>query len=261
MKGMNILVCVKQVPDSADTITISEDSSRIVYDKGTVFRLNRYDEFAIEEALRIKEHFSGSRVDAVSVGPGRVIQAVRKAMETGVDYGIHIRVETEEYLSPSARASLIAHYACTKGYDLVLTGIMAEDDMECQVGQILSEKLSYSCATAVMVQRIAEDEKSIYVEREIEGGVRECITLAMPAVLTVQSRINTPRYPSLSNVLRARNQEIEVIEPHGTDVIFADQSIVGLGYPEDAATGEFLKGSSSDKAGTLLGILHELSIV
>ncbi len=258
---MNILVCVKQVPDSADTMTFSEDSSRIIYDSSTVFRLNRYDEFALEEALLIKERFSGSRVDAVSVGPGRVIKAVRKAMETGADHGIHIRVETEGYLSPFARASLIAQYACTKGYDLVLTGIMAEDDMECQVGQILSEKLSYSCATAVMVEEVGPDEKTIYVEREIEGGVRECLTLAMPAVLTVQSGINTPRYPSLSNVLRARNQEIEVLEPHGTDVSSTDQTIIGLGYPKEAATGEFLEGSSSEKASTLLGILHERSLI
>ncbi|MBN2298182.1 MAG: electron transfer flavoprotein subunit beta/FixA family protein [Deltaproteobacteria bacterium] len=258
---MNILVCVKQVPDSADTISVSEDSSRIMYNDGTVFRLNRYDEFALEEALLVKECFPGSRVDAISVGPERVRQAVRKALETGADHGIHVRVESDEYVSPLTRASLIAGFARTRGYDLILTGIMAEDDMECQVGQILAEKLSFACATSVMFQEISGDEKTIYVEREIEGGVRECITLAMPALLTIQSGINTPRYPSLSNVMRARSQEIEVADPQPADSLSMERSIIGLGYPKDAGTGEFLEGTPSDKARELLGILHELSMI
>ncbi|HHO76548.1 MAG TPA: electron transfer flavoprotein beta subunit/FixA family protein [Deltaproteobacteria bacterium] len=258
---MNILVCVKQVPDSADTIELCEGSSRIIYKEGTVFRMNRYDEFALEEALLIKECFPGTIVDAVSVGPDRVSLSIRKALETGADQGIHLRVESDQYLTPFARASLIAGFARAGSYDLIMAGIMAEDDMECQVGQILAEMLCLPCATSVIFQEMSKDEKTVYVEREIEGGVHECITLPMPALLTIQSGINTPRYPSLSNVLRARSQKIEMIESQMAAALIMDRTVIGLGYPRQPSAGEYLEGTPAAKASALLKILHEAAIL
>ncbi len=258
---MKILVCVKQVPDSPDTLSIDDSAPRIIYGQDCVFRMNRYDEFALEEALLIKERFPASTIDAISVGPDRVRKTVVKALEMGADHGIHIPEDSHDYLDPAARASLIAEYARGKAYDMILTGVMAEDDMECQVGQILAQFLGFSCATSVMHQEINPAKQSVYVEREIEGGAREALTITLPALLSVQSGINTPRYPSLSNVLRARTQELQTVENPQPQAVRATQTITGLSYPDPGAAGEFLEGTSQDKARALIRVLHEHSIL
>ncbi len=258
---MKILVCVKQVPDSAETLSINDAPPRIIYGDASVFRMNRYDEFALEEALLTRERFPDCTVDAVSVGPQRVRSTIRKALEMGADQGIHILVESGEYVSPLARASLIAEYARSRSYDLVLAGIMAEDDMEFQVGQVLAELMGLPCATSVMLQEMDRMRGTVYVEREIEGGDRECLTIALPAVLTIQSGMNTPRYPSLSNVLRARRQDLVTIDPPQRWPGRETQLITALSYPDAGSPGNFLEGSTVDKARGLIRILHEHSLL
>lgn len=258
---MRILVCVKQVPDSAQTLSIKDSVPRIIYEDSSVFRMNRYDEFALEEALLIRECFPASTIDALSVGPDRVRKTIIKALEMGANHGVHIRETSLDYLSPAARAALIAQYARGKSYDLILTGVMAEDDMECQVGQILAELLGMPCATSVAYRDISRDENEAYVEREIEGGAREGLTIALPALLSIQSGINTPRYPSLSNVLRARSQELETIETLQPHEGLAIQTITSFTYPDTGATGEFIEGTSADKARKLIRVLHEHSVL
>ena len=100
----------------------------------------------------------------------------------------------------------------TRGYDLIITGVMAEDDMACQTGQLIAALLDLPYATSVISTEFQMEEGTVIVDREIEGGRRLSVQLEMPAVLTIQSGINTPRYPSLSNVMRARTQQQEVIK-------------------------------------------------
>lgn len=256
---MKILVCVKQVPDSTQTVSIDTYGSRITYHESCVFRMNRYDEFAVEEALRIRERFPVSSIHVLSIGPDRVRKTIQKALEMGADHGIHIRHEAQDYLDPAARASLIHQYASHKAYDLILTGIMAEDDHECQVGQILAALMGRPCATSVMHQEIHTEEHSVHVEREIEGGTRQHLILKLPAVLTIQSGINRPRYPSLSNVLRARSQEIETLDASQTAP--STQVITGYSYPDAGSAGTFIEGTPEDKARTLLRLIHEHSLL
>lgn len=258
---MKILVCVKQVLDSTETLSIEDASPGIIYHDTSVFRMNRYDEFALEEALRIRECLPAATIDALSVGPDRVRKTIIKALEMGADHGVHIKEDSGDYLAPAARAALIEKYARSKGYDLILTGVMAEDDMECQVGQILAELLGWPCATSVMHQEINRDETAAYVEREIEGGAREGLTITLPALLSVQSGMNTPRYPSLSNVLRARTQELEIIEVRHLQEGGAVQTITSFSYPDAGVTGEFIEGTPADKARKLIRVLHEHSIL
>ena len=112
---MKILVCVKQVPDSSDTLAIDEQTGRIVFKPSTVFRMNRYDEFALEEALLIKEKFPGTSVHALSLGPERVGTTVRRALEMGADHGVHLVFTPDIYVSPFITASFIASYARNQG--------------------------------------------------------------------------------------------------------------------------------------------------
>lgn len=258
---MKILVCVKQVCDSAETLSVNESTGWITYGENTVFRMNRYDEYAVEEALRIREQLGNTVVDVLSVGPERVRKVVRRALEMGADNGIHILIKEERYLNAFERASLIASVAGKRKYDLILTGIMAEDDMECQVGGLMAELLGYECATGVIFQELSQEMSEVYLEREIEGGRRHCLTMKLPAVLTIQSGINTPRYPTLTHVLRARSSELDCIEPHGLPSLPSQQRLIRLDIPEEGAKGEFIQGTQHEKAQTLLDILHEHSLL
>jgi electron transfer flavoprotein beta subunit len=258
---VNILVCVKQVPDSTDTLRIDERTGWLSYTPSTVFRMNGFDEFAVEEALLIRERLPGTLVHALSVGPERVCSTVRRALELGADHGIHILSSSDAYLSPFTVASLIAAYARTKGYDLVLTGVMAEDDMEGQVGPLLAEFLSISCSTSVISLTLSPAEGCAQVERETEGGLREIIRLALPALLSLQSGINKPRYPSLSNVLRALRQELEIIPLGSMAKEEPRQDTIGFAYPQRSRAGVTLSGTAKEKAETLVKILRDKSIL
>jgi electron transfer flavoprotein beta subunit len=254
---VKILVCVKQVPDSSDTLAIDEQTGRIVFKSSTVFRMNRYDEFALEEALLIKEKFPGTSVHALSLGPERVGTTVCRALEMGADHGIHLVFTSEIYVSPFITAWFIASNARNRDYDLIITGVMAEDDMACQTGQLIAALLDLPYATSVISTEFQPEGGIVIADREIEGGRRLSVRLEMPAVLTIQSGINTPRYPSLSNVMRARTQQQEVIKIEESDLPEQRETCSSLRLPDSASLGTFILGSPREKAGKLLHILHE----
>jgi len=250
-------VCIKQVPDSSDTLAIDEQSGRMVFKPSTVFRMNRYDEFALEEALLLKEKFPGTSIHALSLGPERAGATVFRALEMGSDHGIHLVFTPGMYASPFITAWFIASYARNRNYDLIITGVMAEDDMACQTGQFIASFLDLPCATSVISTEFQPEGGTVIADREIEGGCRISVQLEMPAVLTIQTGINTPRYPSLSNVMRARTQPLEVIKIEESDLPERREICSGLRLPDSASLGTFISGSSREKAGKLLHILHE----
>lgn len=258
---MKILVCIKQVPDSFDTLAIDEQSCWIIHKPSTVFRMNRYDEFALEEALTIREHFPGTSVHALSVGQERVSSTIRRALEMGADHGIHILYSPKAYPSPFITASLIASYARTNGYDLILTGVMSEDIMACQTGQLIAALLNVPCATSVISMEFLPGENSLEVDREIEGGARLSVSMEMPCVLTIQSGINTPRYPTLSNVMRARTQKQELIRAEELCHMEKHEECIGIRPPDSASMGTFINGTPGEKAHELIRILREKAFV
>ncbi|MBN2032022.1 MAG: electron transfer flavoprotein subunit beta/FixA family protein, partial [Deltaproteobacteria bacterium] len=225
------------------------------------FRMNRFDEFAVEEALLIKESLSGTLVDALSVGPERVSFNVQRAMGMGADHGIHILDREGAYMSPFTVASLIAVFARARKYDLIMTGVMAEDTMASQTGQLIAALLDLPCATSVIKEQIRLERAEIMAEREIEGGRRESLQLKMPAVLTIQSGINFPRYPSFSKVMRARTYPQELIRAEDLGIPEPRDSCLGVRIPKTASQGVFIEGSPREKARRLIKILHEKSLL
>ena len=258
---MKIMVCVKQVPESEIPISIDESTGWIQKDDITEFKMNRLDEYAVEEALRIKESIADSCIDAITVGPDRCEEVVRRAIGMGVDFGVHIQMASDGYQSPFEIAAELADFARDKNYTLILTGSMSEDAMQGQVGPMLAARLGFSWATSVIFEKITSDQKSIYVEREIEGGHRERFELSLPAVITVQSGINTPRWPSLSNLLRANSQELEKIPISESTGSRRMEKIAELAYPQKSRAGLVLSGSLQEKATRLLKIFHEKSFL
>ena len=258
---MKVMVCVKQVPDSECPIKIDDDTGWIRMDDITEFKMNRLDEFAVEEALLIKEAFPNVRIDAITVGPGRSVDVIKRAIGMGADQGIHIITEFEDYQSSLQISDWITEHARNKNYDLILTGVMSEDNMQGQVGPMLAARLGLPYATSVISLVIATDKKSVYVEREIESGNRDTLLLNLPAVLTVQSGINTPRYPSLSNLLRANRQELQTIRGTAPVSQTSREDLVQLAYPQKSRAALMLQGPQEAKAAQLLEILHQRSLL
>jgi electron transfer flavoprotein beta subunit len=258
---MKILVCVKQVADSGDTLQIDERTGLLSYTANTAFRMNRFDEFALEEALLIKETLPGTLVDALSVGPERVTATVQRALGMGADHGIHILYRTASYTSPFTVAFFIAQCVRDRDYDLIMAGVMAEDTMASQTGQLIAALLDLPCATSVIKEQVRPEGADVAVEREIEGGSRETVQLKLPAVLTIQPGINLPRYPSFSKVMRARSYPQELIRGEDLAVEEPRESCRRVRIPDAASQGVFIEGSPREKAQKLVRILHEKSLL
>ncbi|MEN6473892.1 MAG: electron transfer flavoprotein subunit beta/FixA family protein [Syntrophaceae bacterium] len=257
MKGsfMKILVCVKQVPDTEAPVAIDAGGRWV----GPVFsfRMNRFDEYALEEAVLFKEFQHDVAIDAVSVGPERVQAVIRRAMELGADTGVHIEISREGYMPPEVIAAHILEYARNKGYDLIICGAMSEDCMHAQVGPLLAEMMGLPSLTAVIAAHMREDGCSLDIEQEIEGGLRRRFELVLPAVISVQTGINHPRYPTLTNVLRAKRQPLKRIMAREIPLMNR------FGFREAATVkqGVMITGSMREQAREVVRILHEHAIL
>ena len=253
---MNILVCVKQVPDTESAFRIDEHGKGFD-ETNLVFRMNAYDEYALEEAARIKERFPHVHVTALTVGPLRADAVVRRGLEFGADEGVHLVTDRGQGTDALETASRIAAFARDRAFDLLLFGVMSEDEQFCQTGPMAAVLLDLPYATTVISETASADRRKVRVEREMEGGRRQVVELPLPSVLTLQSGINRPRYPSLSNKLRARKQGLRVIDTKEMPAPRPCQEIVRAGLPPPPKTGAFLEGSLEEKAEALVRILHE----
>jgi electron transfer flavoprotein beta subunit len=257
---MNILVCVKQVPDM-ESLTVTEGAKgQALLDEATAFHMNLCDQCAVEEAIQIREKFSSVRpvrIDAITVGPDRTLDVVRRAIGMGAQSGIHLRSHADMDAGPEVVAAGIAHHVRPQTYDLILTGSMSEDGMHGQVGPRLAAQLGWPCAIHVVRMQHDDADRSVEVEKEIEGGMRVKLKIRLPAVLAVQSGINRPRYPSLSNLLRANRQTMDEIELNTGPAVAAAPECRGIFIPRRTRTGTVLEGSAEEKAGQLVTILRE----
>jgi len=258
---MKILVCIKQVPEPERIAVDPGDDGFAVLAPFSEFRMNRFDEFAVEEALRIREASPPVVVDALTVGPERAADVVRRAVGMGADGGVHLVTVAGSDPEPAAVADWIGRYAADRGYDLILTGSQSEDGMHGLVGPMTAGRLGYPCATQVIECRLVDNLSAVRVEREIEGGAREALRLELPALLAVQPGINRPRYPSLSNLLRANRQGLETIDacrpadPRETVVRLA------MVLPQQTRSVEMLTGTLRDKAQRFLSILRQKAFI
>ena len=259
--GMKILVCVKQVPEADAQISIDASAKWVSIGGAADYRMNRFDECAVEEAILNKEAYPDTVIDVITVGPERAEAAVRRAMGMGADNGAHIFIEEDGYVDAFATAWAIAAFAKEKAYDLILAGAMSEDLMQAQVGPLVAAHLEIACISSTIHAELAVDRKTIYVEREVEGGSREVGDIRLPALLTIQTGINTPRYPALSKLLRANNRDLEIVEVDVSADALAPQALVGIALPEKTRDAVFLEGSTAEKAEQLFNILRERSLM
>jgi electron transfer flavoprotein beta subunit len=203
---MEIIVCVKRVPETAEADIVIDATGRDIDKGGLVFDINEWDNYAVEEAVLLKEKYGGS-VTVVSMGPEESNETLRRALAMGADEAIRLTDQAFSGSDGYAVASILSHAIKPLSYDLILTGVQAEDDGYGQVGPTLARMLGINHAAVVC--KIDEiDGGRARVHRELEGGLEERLDLELPAVLTIQSGINEPRYVSIMGIRKVAKKEI-----------------------------------------------------
>lgn len=258
---MNILVCVKQVPDLEQMAVNCGSDGTLVVGEAAELRMNRFDEFAVEAAVQLKEALTGVHIDVVSVGPEPALAVIKRAIGMGADQGTLLDTGDRPDPGPAEVARRISNYAALKCYDLILTGSWSEDGMNGQVGPMTAALLNLPCATQVMNLRLGAEGECVAVEREVESGRRERLEMCLPALLAVQSGINRPRYPSLSNLLRANRQSVDAIAENPEERLSDPVICVGLMRPPRTRAGRVLEGDLQGKAEAFLSLLREKALI
>jgi len=211
---MKVLVPVKRVIDYNVKIRVKADQTG-VETANVKMSMNPFDEISVEEAVRMKEAGTASEVIAVSIGAQQSQETIRTALAMGADRGI--LVQTDEQVEPLAVAKILKVLVDRESPDLVIAGKQAIDDDSNQTGQMLAALLGWSQAT--FASEIKLGDGSAQVTREIDGGL-ETIKVSLPAVVTVDLRLNEPRYASLPNIMKAKKKPIDMLTPEevGVDI-------------------------------------------
>ena len=209
---MKVLVAVKRVVDYNVKVRIKADGSGV--DTANVkMSMNPFDEIATEQAIRLKEGGTATEVVAVSLGGPKCQETLRTALAMGADRAIHVQTEIE--LQPLAVAKLLCAIVAREEPGLVLMGKQAIDDDSNQTGQMLAALLGWSQAT--FVSRLAIEDGRATAGREVDEGLEQ-LKVRLPAVVTVDLRLNEPRYASLPNIMKAKKKPIQTVTPEDLDV-------------------------------------------
>ena len=256
---MKIGVCVKQVPAKDAPLAIL-DGGAWIREADIGFETNEPDTYALEEALRLKEKHNGEVV-AISMGPERVKQTIKEALAKGADRGIHISDSEFFKLDPLASARSLAAAIQPENFDLILTGLQSDDQGFGQTGVLLAEILGRPHATIIMA--IEAVEGSLRLKRELEAGWFQWVELPLPAVLTIQSGINKPRYATLKGIMAAKKKEIATIDRKSLGVPDAPtQHIERIYVPQKTKKTEFITGQPKEIAAKLIEKLkHEARVL
>jgi electron transfer flavoprotein beta subunit len=257
---MNVLVFVKQVPDTETRIQIRDGA----VDTGSVkWVANPYDEFAIEEALRIRERLGAGKVTVLSLGPERVKDAIKYGLSLGADEGIWLRGDGVALDDPLAVATVLAAAARKTGFDLILAGKQAVDDDAAQVGVIAAELLDIPHVSVVVHLEVDAAAKKGRAKREVEGGL-ETVAFDLPAVVTAQKGLNEPRYASLKGIMAVKKKVIPEwsLSDLGVDAASvsperATTRTLDVSLPPPRAAGRILEGDPHETARELARLLRE----
>jgi electron transfer flavoprotein beta subunit len=243
---VKIAVCIKRVPDTETRVRIGADGVSID-ESGVKFIVNPYDEYGIEEALQRRDK-AGGEVVVIALGADAAQETIRAALAMGADRGVLLKAD-QVPADALAVARALAAELKDGGYDLVLFGKMAVDDYNHAVGPMVAELLDLPCVTAV--SKLELDGGKGVAEREVEGGV-EVVEFALPAVLTAEKGLNTPRYPALKGIMAAKKKPIEV-KPAALGA--ARVTVTSLGLPPERKAGRIL-GEGPDVVPELVRLLR-----
>lgn len=249
---MKIIVCLKQVP-SRDSLLRLNSSNTWIQETEISFEINEPDIYALEEALRLKEKHGGE-VIVCSLGPARAQQGIKEALAKGADRALHLNDPAFERLDAQGVALALARAIQQENPDLVLTGLQSDDAGYAQTGVILAEVLGIPHSTIIMEIQVANG--ALRVKRELEAGWFQWIEMPLPAVLTIQSGINKPRYATLKGIMAAKAKPIQKFAAADLALTADDlkprERMTRIYLPEKRARTEFIEGSAQEIAAKLV---------
>jgi len=255
---MNIAVCVKQVPDTETKIRI-DGTGTYIDEAGVNFVVSPYDEYAVEEAIKIKEAKGGGEIVVVSAGPERAATALRSCLAVGADRAIHLKADAIDRTDALGTARALAALLKTVPHDLVIFGRYAVGSDQNAVGVMVAEMLGLPHVSAVV--KLDLKDGSLRAEREIEGA-REVYECALPAVLTVDKGLNEPRYASLKGIMAAKKKTIETKDLASVGLQPADVAPkvvwTKLELPPPRPAGQMFTGDAAESAKAVVKALHEV---
>jgi len=252
---MHIAVLIKQVHALGITRHQSDEE-----ENPTDFRINRLDEHALEEALRIKESYPGVTLTLISVGPHRVTEALRRGLGMGADDAFHINTDFEPLSATETAAALCP---CLKELnpDLILCGAMSEDLMQGMTGPALATMMNIPFTTQVIKElRITPNTHTLDATRDAGGGGQQLLRIPMPCLISIQQGFNTPRYPNISHMLKARGLPIESRDARPVAKAIATE-IAGTSPPTQRGRGIRIKGTPDEQAAQFVAYLRERQVL
>ncbi len=255
---MKILVCIKQVPDMESRFKVAAGATWFE-ESDLAWRINEYDEFAVEQAVQLKEQLGDAELSVLAIGPARVKEALKKALAMGCDRAVQLVDDAAHDKDPFQIASAIAAFAEEKGFDLIFTGMQSQDRGSGQVGVLAAELLGLPAVTTAVAFAYADGE--VTVRRELEGGLKAVVKAKTPALVTCQLGLNTPRYPTLPNIMKAKKKELLEIPLAELLTAEARLTTLALAYPEKKGSAQILEGEVGELVDKVIGILKEKTAV
>jgi electron transfer flavoprotein beta subunit len=262
---MDIVVCVKHVPETAEAEISIDKSGKRIETADLVFDINEWDDYALEEAVLLREKLGGSAT-VVTVGSEEADSTLRKCLARGADKAIRLTDEAFEGSDGYATAKILHSAIKDLPHDLILAGALAGDDGYSQVGVTLAELLGIPHAT--MVKKIEPTGGNVRVNRELEGGLEEIVEVKLPALLTIQTGINEPRYVSIMGIRKAKKKEIKIFSLSDLDL---EENNVGesgswttvekMFIPPVEKEAEILEGSPEEVTSRISEILRAKGLI
>jgi electron transfer flavoprotein beta subunit len=257
---MDIVVCIKRVPDTAEIVKIDPSNRDIERDR-LASKLNDWDEYALEAAVQLKEKLGGA-ITAITVGPREWDDVLRRALAMGADRAIRIDEDVVKD-DPYVVARILEAVIRNLSYDLILFGAQSEDFGSGQLGVMVAELLGIPHASLVVSLEI--ENSTARVRRELEAGTLELYTVELPALLTIQTGINQPRYISMAGIKRAMSKELQVISLNELGLqrerLVLIVTLEKLELPSVGKRAEFLSGTPEETVEKLARILQNSGIL
>lgn len=256
---MNIIVCMKRIPDTSSVGRVEIDASGMDIDTSILgFKINEWDEYALEEAVQVKKKLGGD-ITAITVGTEASDDMLRRALALGADRAIRID-EDMTLADVSMAAKALVTLITSLPHHLILFGMQSEDFGSAQLGVMVAEMLHIPHAAGIV--KLDPSPEACEVRRELEGGAQEVYRITLPAVLTIQTGINHPRYPSYLNIRKAKQMELTVLT--FSDLRISQEELRpavkldALEYPHPGKRGEILAGSTDETTSKVAAVLKDL---